>query len=557
MAEQLKIRLEPSGDFSVASSPLRAHTLSEELERLGHSVDIGEGEGPYDIYVFQKCMPVEFLKRALREGATTVFDLDDDYLLEDADTRPEIIAFMNLVGTVTVSSRHLYDSAVMLHDSVCLIENPVCEEVVRCWLEDVHQAEGKPQSAPSALRTVPALDMDVVILALEEPGLVESTLSTVLPYLATDQATTIVSASRIPEDITSQSGSVTIHDEVEDFFEVYECLAHVLNTTPRQVLFLRAGCEVQKGFWQRLAPGAPHDTFVLPSTQQFLPHGRQNPTPPTRLDQLIQRPIDPVVAFLPASSQRNINPGFLNYQLWEYFLRSLADRKFKVEGINEPLILDHQSTDRRNPIRGYFDWVERHKPHIFAELPSQKEEWFRLKKILHNSVVETLPDLFSENLGALLSQYEENLSRGEKTEKYEQLEQNLQTRKEKYEESVEAYARLKGKHEETLNAYARLKEKHNETVDAYTRRKEKHEETLNAYARLKEKHNETVDAYTRRKEKHEETLNAYARLKEKHNETVDAYTRRKEKHEETLNAYARQKEKLQETLNAYARLKEK
>ena len=122
--KSLAIEFDLFGDARTASSRLRGYKIAEQLNALGHTATIGRGGTP-DIKIFQKNRNFVQLAEARKQQALTVFDFDDNYLLQDVGTKNDAIRMMNFADVVTVGSRLLYDTATLYHDKVYLFENPL------------------------------------------------------------------------------------------------------------------------------------------------------------------------------------------------------------------------------------------------------------------------------------------------------------------------------------------------------------------------------------------------------------------------------------------------
>ncbi len=113
------------GDFTTASSRLRAYKLGQQLSEMGHDVTVNDPEAQADVHVFQKVRPFSRLRDARRSGALIVYDFDDDYLLPSQGVTSQVVAMMNAADLVTVGNSLLVERARHLHPRTVLFENPV------------------------------------------------------------------------------------------------------------------------------------------------------------------------------------------------------------------------------------------------------------------------------------------------------------------------------------------------------------------------------------------------------------------------------------------------
>lgn len=180
LGEHLDIAWHTFGDYSKASSRLRAFKLAEHLKSLGHRVHLNPGGGAAQIHVFQKVRPFEAVRRARRAGATIVYDFDDHYLLDDQGVADEVVAMMNSADVVTVGNRLLLDAARAFHRNVHLLENPV---------DIISAATRRPKrraldrlgwfGAPEGLRQLRLVDVDEPITTITRGGDIEFDIQTV------------------------------------------------------------------------------------------------------------------------------------------------------------------------------------------------------------------------------------------------------------------------------------------------------------------------------------------------------------------------------------------
>ena len=117
-------RFDTFGDFTKASSRLRAWKIADTLEQMGHTVTINAGSTP-DIYVCQKVRPLSEMQRSKAAGARLIYDFDDNYLLASQGTKADLVAMLNIADVVTVGNSKLLGEAKKYHDRVYLFENPV------------------------------------------------------------------------------------------------------------------------------------------------------------------------------------------------------------------------------------------------------------------------------------------------------------------------------------------------------------------------------------------------------------------------------------------------
>jgi len=90
----------------------------------GHDATVN-GRSVKPIEVFQKVRPLDRVTSAHRGGSFTVYDFDDNYLLEDVGTRDDVLRFINRVHMVTVGSTELLEAVAPYHERVHLFENPL------------------------------------------------------------------------------------------------------------------------------------------------------------------------------------------------------------------------------------------------------------------------------------------------------------------------------------------------------------------------------------------------------------------------------------------------
>lgn len=121
---RLDVNFNAFGDRTSASARLRAWYLAEELNFQGHRATVGGARRP-DVEVFQKVRDFRRLGEVRRRRIFTIYDLDDNYLLEDVGTRDDVLSFVNLVDMVTVGSGLIREAVEPFHDHVHLFENPL------------------------------------------------------------------------------------------------------------------------------------------------------------------------------------------------------------------------------------------------------------------------------------------------------------------------------------------------------------------------------------------------------------------------------------------------
>lgn len=123
-AVRLDVNFNTFGDRNTGSSRLRAWMLADELTTRGHRVTVN-GARLASIEVFQKVRNRSRIEAAVERGVHVVFDIDDNYLLEEVGAREDVVAAINLASAVTVGSHALRTSAEQFHDRVWLFENPL------------------------------------------------------------------------------------------------------------------------------------------------------------------------------------------------------------------------------------------------------------------------------------------------------------------------------------------------------------------------------------------------------------------------------------------------
>ena len=177
---RLSVNFHSFGDMSSASARLRSWKIAEELRLQGHDAVVN-GPAVADVEVFQKVRPAERLGMVLRRPRTfTVYDIDDNYLLEDVGVRDDILAFVNGVDMVTVGSEQLFETLSSYHDNVHLFDNPLdvaSEEVVReesGWRGRIGWVGNRTN-----LRALEELDLHFGVTTVTKGGDVEWSVDTV------------------------------------------------------------------------------------------------------------------------------------------------------------------------------------------------------------------------------------------------------------------------------------------------------------------------------------------------------------------------------------------
>ncbi|MEI6351273.1 MAG: hypothetical protein WCP06_09215 [Verrucomicrobiota bacterium] len=117
-------------DENTGSSRLRGYALARELRNRGYHVSMACFPSPKlpeaDIFVFQKVVPtLERLAELKSAGKRILFDIDDNYLLDDVGKKRDILSFINAVDLVVVGSNLLLETFQAYHDRVVLFENPL------------------------------------------------------------------------------------------------------------------------------------------------------------------------------------------------------------------------------------------------------------------------------------------------------------------------------------------------------------------------------------------------------------------------------------------------
>lgn len=123
----VRIRFDPWGDQTRASSRLRVFKLAEALREAGHEVSVGEGLPAVDVHFCQKVRPFADLAavRKANPRAVLVYDFDDNYMLKEHGVLSEVLAFMNHVDVVTCGSEYLAELVRPWHHNVFVLENPL------------------------------------------------------------------------------------------------------------------------------------------------------------------------------------------------------------------------------------------------------------------------------------------------------------------------------------------------------------------------------------------------------------------------------------------------
>ena len=130
MHRQRSIHFDLFRDANTASSRLRGFALAQELRERGFQVSAcahpSKSQPDADVFVFQKVVPrMERVVELKREGKRIIFDIDDNYLLDDVGQKRDILSFINAVDVVTVGSKLLLETIRPYHDRVVLFENPL------------------------------------------------------------------------------------------------------------------------------------------------------------------------------------------------------------------------------------------------------------------------------------------------------------------------------------------------------------------------------------------------------------------------------------------------
>ncbi|MEA2310438.1 MAG: hypothetical protein QOE28_406 [Solirubrobacteraceae bacterium] len=252
----------------------------------------------------------------------------------------------------------------------------------------------RPPAAPGLERL---RDTDVVIFNENEPDFAARTIASLDREGAEFRSLTLVSANPCPPPDTDLP--VEVADAHDDFFAIYETLAsQLLAGDGEQVLLLRAGTELRRGFFAELAAEDPRPGVQLFQEQLSGDSCGLVPRPPATVDELMLRPHHPhalLVGRDELESVGGLSPGMASFGLWDLLLGLFQQPDVTVAHCAVPMILVEPRAHRRHTIQCYSVWIARNRPELAEEMPSHKSEWQRLSYILHAAIVERHAQLFA------------------------------------------------------------------------------------------------------------------------------------------------------------------
>lgn len=122
-----RIRFEPLGDRTQASSRLRVWKLVDQLRHDGRDLRVWSDGTDVDILFCQKTRPFDTVRevRLRNPAALVVYDFDDHFLLEERGVLPELLAFVNQADVVTCGSEYLAERVRPWHPNVRVLDNPL------------------------------------------------------------------------------------------------------------------------------------------------------------------------------------------------------------------------------------------------------------------------------------------------------------------------------------------------------------------------------------------------------------------------------------------------
>lgn len=286
---------------------------------------------------------------------------------------------------------------------------PVAER----WLQDV-MGDGCPAPAPLDL-TVDMrqriADVDVVVLAEDDPGLVEATVASLRPGEVGYRSLSVVSAHPLPAG-SDQPASAEVRDRHADYFDIYPALARVMaGRTGAATLLLRAGARVGRGLFAELAD-VNLDAVTLFRAQVDHTGIKLAASPPGTLADLLERPYRPAACLLPHRAYR-ASPGFQarfgHLALWELLIALVGRQAVPLRTVSAPLVMVLAGLDARTPMQAFADFLRETSPTSVADLPGLDHEWARLAFVLHAATVDEHHDLFHGYASTIIPRLHEDV----------------------------------------------------------------------------------------------------------------------------------------------------
>ena len=278
------------------------------------------------------------------------------------------------------------------------------ETVTRNWLERILElSQAKPSPLPAYDREF-LREVDVVIWNETHRDEAIGTLRSLRADEVQYHSITIVSA--LPLTRRSVSPNFTkVVDVHEDFFDVYPTLCRELELLRgRTALILRAGCQLQRGFFHELKQKVNNTDLLLFAAQQNSSMFSLAPKPPTRMEELLLEPHLPSAMWIPTFCLRQMSDRsarFAVFCLWELMIRTFTEN-YRVRLCEAPVMVMDRKVLQLTPILSYAAFLLKKAPDLAGEIPGLDNEWDRLRHTLQSYVIETHRDLFAEFLSNLL-----------------------------------------------------------------------------------------------------------------------------------------------------------
>jgi predicted O-methyltransferase YrrM len=283
------------------------------------------------------------------------------------------------------------------------------------WL---HEITTDPATRIPAI-TIPARNVlaavDVIVFGEDAPARVVETLGSLRRDEAKYHSVSVVSALAIAQIAAREDefGCSTL-DRHADFFDIYDCLAHVLRTrSGAMTLLLQAGAVAKRGLLNEIE-AVDAAAIHLFRGQTEGKNSEQVQRPPSTIDQLLTRPYRPVAVLLPndaLDASQGLQARFGPLALWELLISLVSQGHAALRAVSAPLVMIAPELVERTPMHSYREMLEGTDPDIAADLPSMANEWERLLFSRHAAVIEEHESLFRYYQSTVIPRLEGDLRR--------------------------------------------------------------------------------------------------------------------------------------------------